>query len=284
MTDDEITIHRGLNGVYFDRSKVTFIDGRAGKLLYRGYSHRRPRARSRPSRRRRTCCSTASCRPRRQLDAFDAELKAAREIPGRGRRRHPPRQGRAPDGRAAHRDLGAFGLRPGDDRQVDAEATLRKGHPPHLTGADHRDGAPRDSREGREPVAPSKTLSHAANFLYMLTGEEPNDDTSRAHGPGLHPARGARARTPRRSLRGSWQGHRPTCTRRSSLRSERSQVPSHGGAAENVMLMAAGDRRARARRGPTSSNSVKTRQGRSWASATASTAPRTHGPTTSARV
>lgn len=30
-------------------------------------------------------------------------------------------------------------------------------------------------RQGEEPVAPDPTLSHAANFLYMLTGEPPSD-------------------------------------------------------------------------------------------------------------
>ena len=40
MADEEhaVEIHRGLNGVYFDRSEVCFIDGRAGELRYRGYS------------------------------------------------------------------------------------------------------------------------------------------------------------------------------------------------------------------------------------------------------
>ncbi|TAK75989.1 MAG: citrate (Si)-synthase, partial [Dehalococcoidia bacterium] len=37
-TDEQIQVHRGLNGVYFDRSDVCFIDGRAGELRYRGYS------------------------------------------------------------------------------------------------------------------------------------------------------------------------------------------------------------------------------------------------------
>ena len=31
-------------------------------------------------------------------------------------------------------------------------------------------------RNGREPIAPRRGLSHAANFLYMLSGEEPNPD------------------------------------------------------------------------------------------------------------
>ncbi|PNB76846.1 citrate synthase, partial [Pseudomonas sp. FW305-BF6] len=30
-------------------------------------------------------------------------------------------------------------------------------------------------RQGLEPVAPRKDLSFSANFLYMLTGEEPNE-------------------------------------------------------------------------------------------------------------
>ncbi len=40
MADEEptVAIHRGLKGVYLDRSGATFIDGRAGELRYRGYS------------------------------------------------------------------------------------------------------------------------------------------------------------------------------------------------------------------------------------------------------
>ena len=37
-TTEAIKIHRGLRGVYFDRSPCTFIDGKAGELRYRGYS------------------------------------------------------------------------------------------------------------------------------------------------------------------------------------------------------------------------------------------------------
>ena len=36
--EEKATIHRGLKGVYFERSPVSFIDGRAGELRYRGYS------------------------------------------------------------------------------------------------------------------------------------------------------------------------------------------------------------------------------------------------------
>ena len=36
--EEKIEIHRGLKGVYFERSGASFIDGKAGELRYRGYS------------------------------------------------------------------------------------------------------------------------------------------------------------------------------------------------------------------------------------------------------
>ena len=36
--EEKVEIHRGLKGVYFERSATTFIDGNAGELRYRGYS------------------------------------------------------------------------------------------------------------------------------------------------------------------------------------------------------------------------------------------------------
>ena len=34
-------------------------------------------------------------------------------------------------------------------------------------------------RKGLDPIPPSETLSHAANFLYMLEGKEPSEDTAK---------------------------------------------------------------------------------------------------------
>ena len=34
-------------------------------------------------------------------------------------------------------------------------------------------------RKGLDPIESSDNLSHAANFLYMLQGEEPSEDTAR---------------------------------------------------------------------------------------------------------
>src|SRR5687767_7134997 len=81
MTDDAVQIHRGLNGVYFDRTKTSFIDGREGTLLYRGYSIDDLAEHS-------TFEETAylllygELPTRNELARFDSELKAARELPG----------------------------------------------------------------------------------------------------------------------------------------------------------------------------------------------------------
>jgi len=77
---EEIGIHRGLKSVYFDRSRVCFIDGRAGELRYRGYSIHELAERSTFEE---TCCLLlkGELPGRAQLEAFDAELKAARKLP-----------------------------------------------------------------------------------------------------------------------------------------------------------------------------------------------------------
>ena len=38
MSKDGIKLHRGLREVYIDRTNSSFIDGKAGKLYYRGYN------------------------------------------------------------------------------------------------------------------------------------------------------------------------------------------------------------------------------------------------------
>ena len=59
------------------------------------------------------------------------------------------------------------------------EANLRKAI--RLTGAVRHDSHRFDRiRNGKEPLAPRPDLSHAANFVYMLTGEEPNETIVRA--------------------------------------------------------------------------------------------------------
>src|ERR1700741_2644855 len=78
-TEDRIEIHRGLKGVYFDRSRVCYIDGRAGELRYRGYSIHELAQRSTFEE---TCylLLKGELPTPAQLAAFTAELKAARTL------------------------------------------------------------------------------------------------------------------------------------------------------------------------------------------------------------
>src|SRR5512144_365864 len=77
---EKIDIHRGLKGVYFDRSRVCFIDGRAGELLYRGYSIHDLAERSTFEE---TCYLLlhGELPTRDALARFDADLRAERKLP-----------------------------------------------------------------------------------------------------------------------------------------------------------------------------------------------------------
>ena len=73
-------IHRGLKGVYFDRSRVCYIDGRVGELRYRGYSIHDLAERSTFEE---TCylLLRGELPTKDQLNEFSSELKAARTLP-----------------------------------------------------------------------------------------------------------------------------------------------------------------------------------------------------------
>ena len=231
---DEIQIHRGLSGVYFDRSETSFIDGRAGKLQYRGYSIDDLATHS-------TFEETAylllhgALPTRAQLDAFDAELKAARPISGEildvirlVQDAHP-----MDVLRTAVSALAAFDP---DTADKSHEATLRKGlrlsaQVSTIVTAHHA------IRAGREPVEPSATLSHAANFLYMLDGEEPSADAASLMDTDfiLHAEHGSNASSfTARVVAGTQADLHSAVTAAIAALSG----PSHGGAAENVMRMA----------------------------------------------
>ena len=91
-------------------------------------------------------------------------------------------------------------------------------------------------RSGQEPVAPREDLPHAANFLYMLTGEAPSQEAIDCMDLDfiLHAEHGANA---------SAFAGRVTASTESDMHSSVVSAigtlkgPLHGGAAENVMQM-----------------------------------------------
>ena len=231
---EKIDIHRGLKGVYFDRSKVCDIDGRAGELRYRGYSIHDLAQRSSFEE---TCylLMQGELPTPPQLAKFEADLKDARRLPeevlqiiGTIKAAHP-----MDVLRTAVSALSAFDPETADKS---AAATLRKGmrltsQVPMIVAAHEH------LRNGRAPVAPDPALGHAANFLYMLQGRRPSADTARLMDTDmiLHAEHGANASTfTARVVAGTEADLHSAVTAAIAALSG----PAHGGAAENVMHMA----------------------------------------------
>ena len=236
MTDDNEThqIHRGLKGIYFDRSPTTFIDGRAGELLYAGYSIHDLASHSTFEE---TCylLLNGELPDVDQLAAMDAELKTARSLPPAVydtietlKTVHPMQLLRT-----CISMLEAYDEEAGDQSE---EACARKGlrltsQVPIVVAAHNQ------IRNGRKPVDPHPDLGHAANFLYMLTGEEPSltaadlMDTDMI----LHAEHGANASAfAARVVAGTGASFHGAMTAAVAALSG----PAHGGAAEDVMQMA----------------------------------------------
>jgi citrate synthase len=232
--DKKVQIHRGLNGVYFDRSKVCDIDGKAGELRYRGYSIHDLAEHSTFE----EACyllfhgelPTAS-----QLEAFSGELKAARVLPrevldviGLIKRAHPMDVLRTA--------VSALAASDPDVADNSPAAILRKGlrltsQVPMIVAAHAQ------IRHGRVPIAQDPSLGHAANFLWMLQGKRPSADTARLMDVDmiLHAEHGANASAfTARVVAGTDANLHAAMTAAIAALSG----PAHGGAAENVMNMA----------------------------------------------
>ena len=227
-------LHPGLKGVYLDKTAASFIDGEAGKLYYRGYSIHDLAEYS-------TFEETAflllygHLPTRAELDSFDQQLKQARAIPEpvvevirQVQQAHP-----MDVLRTATSALSAY------DPEVDdmsLEASTRKGirltaQAPTIVAAHDR------IRKGKEPVAPSPTLSHAGNFLYMLFGKEPTKEEARLIDVDLilHAEHGSNASAFAARVTASTLAdiHCAIVSAIGTLKG-----PAHGGAAEAVMKMA----------------------------------------------
>ena len=233
-TTEKVEIQRGLKGVYFDRSRVCYIDGRAGELRYRGYSIHDLAERSTFEE---TCylLLKGELPARAQLDAFTEELKAARALPEAVfdvirtiKTAHPMDVLRT--------CLSALSAFDPETKDKSPAATLRKGirltaQVPMIVAAHEH------IRNSREPVAPDLRLAHAANFLYMLKGKAPSADTARLMDMDmvLHAEHGSNASSfAARVVAGTDADLHGAVTAAVAALSG----PAHGGAAENVMRMA----------------------------------------------
>jgi len=234
MTEEKVQLHRGLREVYIDRSKSSFIDGDIGKLLYRGYNID-DLANYSNFEETAYLVMYGELPTQSQLDGFDAQLKAARAIPDEifdiiklTRNSHPMDVLRTA--------ISALSAYDPDTEDNSIEATLRKGlrltaQAPTIVAAHSR------VRQGKDPIAPDASLTHAGNFLNMLFGEIPEDEDARLIDKDfvLHAEHGINASSFGARIAASTVAdlHCAVTTGVAVLKG-----PSHGGAAEEVMKMA----------------------------------------------
>jgi citrate synthase len=233
-TAEAIKIQRGLKGVYFDRSPCTFIDGKAGELRYRGYSIH-DLAEQSSFEETAWLLLNGELPTKQQLAGFDAGLKAARNLPAPVldiihiiKSAHP-----MDVLRTAASALSAFDPETADNSR---EATLRKAvrltsQVPMIVAHHAR------IRAGDDPMTADRTLSHAANLLWMLTGKKPSPEAAQLIDRDLilHAEHGSNASSfAARVVIGTEANLHAAITAAIAALSG----PAHGGAAEDVMKMA----------------------------------------------
>ena len=230
---ENVKINRGLKGIYFERSAVSHIDGSAGTLSYCGYSIDALATQS-TFEEVSYLLIYGDLPTQAELANFDAKLKDARELPAsvydviRATKDGHPMDVL----RTATSALAA--LTP-TSQDVSVEAFIENGikltsQVPMIIAAHDR------IRNGEEPVAANKTLSHAANWLWMLKGEKPSEDATRLADVDfiLHAEHGSNASSfaARVTIGTEANLHGAIVTALSTLAG-----PAHGGAAEDVMKM-----------------------------------------------
>ncbi|HEY7802146.1 MAG TPA: citrate/2-methylcitrate synthase [Dehalococcoidia bacterium] len=170
------SIGTGLKGVVLDETRISLIDGDAGKLVYRGYNIH-DLAQHATFEEVAYLLLYGELPDRKQLAGFNGQLKSARHIPEsvieimeRVKAAHPMDVLRTAVSAVVALDENSH------------EATVEVGLPvgvkllsqvATIVATMHR------QRNGLEPVAPRDDLNHAANFLYMLFGKEPSREDAK---------------------------------------------------------------------------------------------------------
>jgi citrate synthase len=230
----DIEIKRGLKDVYFATSEASFIDGNIGKLLYRGYNID-DLARNSTFEETVYLLLYGKLPTAKELSDFDAQLRANRTLPREVLRVIEIVKASHPMDvlRTAISALAAFDPETADNSK---EATLRKGirltaQAPTIVAAHDR------IRQGKEAVDPNPQLGHAANFLFMLFGKEPDPEEAKLIDLDfvLHAEHGSNASAFAARVTASTLAdlHCAVTSGVATLKG-----PWHGGAAEAVMKMA----------------------------------------------
>ncbi|WP_066414235.1 citrate synthase [Halorubrum aethiopicum] len=164
-------LKRGLEGVLVAESELSHVDGEVGKLVYRGYDIEEL-ARGASYEEVLHLLWHGSLPTPAELEEFGDDLAAERAVDDEvlSTVRTLADAGDRPMAalRTAVSMLSAYDGE-GGDGDVLAEGAAITAKIPTILAAFER------ARQGEEAVDPDPELSHAGNFLYMLTGTEPDD-------------------------------------------------------------------------------------------------------------
>ena len=233
MSERELA--RGLKGIVIDETGSSKIDGTLGRLIYRGYDIHDLAEKSTFEE---VCYLLwhGKLPTQKELDDMSRSLAENRALPPQilqiidlVKATHPTDVLRT--GVSA---LAAFDP---DTEDNSPKANLRKAirltaQAPTIVAAHER------IRKGQNAVAPDPRLNHAANFLYMLRGEKPDEESARAIDVDLllHADHGANASAfaARVTTGARADMHAAIVSAIATLKG-----PAHGGAAQAVMTMTA---------------------------------------------
>lgn len=169
-----VQLGRGLEGAITNATKLGYIDGEKGWLIYRGYNIFDLAEHS-------TFEETSylllfgKLPTGKELEGFDKKLKGYREVPRQVldilsslpvKSIHPMAALRTAVSVLGCLDEKADEITVENDTEIAIKLIARMAT---LAGAIAR------LRKDKEPIPPDNNLSHAANYLYMMTGEKPDD-------------------------------------------------------------------------------------------------------------
>ncbi len=167
----------GLRGVAVADTKVSFIDGQQGILIYRGY--RIEELAEKSTFMETTFLLLNGYLPNPPaLQEFEGKVRAARNLPEYicACLKQLPKESHCMDVLQAM--VPALGMSDPDLNREDRDASMRMSInliariPPIVAAWDR-------IRNGEDPLPPKDELSHAANFLWQMSGKTPSDEMAR---------------------------------------------------------------------------------------------------------
>jgi 2-methylcitrate synthase len=167
----------GLRGVTVADTKISFIDGEKGVLIYRGYRIEDLAEHS-------TFPEVAFLLlngvlpEKKELESFERQIREARQVPAHvfESMKHWPAGARPMD--ALQATVPLLAVSDPDVYEESREANIRMAvrliaRVPAVVAGWHR------VRQGFEPLAPDDSLPHAANFLWQLQGRVPDPELAK---------------------------------------------------------------------------------------------------------